>query len=58
MLEFQDSLKPALAAIDKKDSQALFEAGDRSTELRELPSGVLVSERWGIGVRRASASAR
>jgi hypothetical protein len=25
---FQDSLKPALAAIDKKDSQALFDAGD------------------------------
>jgi len=27
VLAFQDSLKPALAAIDKKDSEALFEAG-------------------------------
>jgi hypothetical protein len=27
VLAFQDSLKPALAAIDKKDAQALFEAG-------------------------------
>jgi hypothetical protein len=27
--EFQDSLKPALAAIDAKNSEALFEAGDK-----------------------------
>ena len=27
VLAFQDSLKPAIAAIDKKDAQALFEAG-------------------------------
>src|SRR5258705_3052464 len=29
----QDSLQPALAAIDKKDSQALFEAGDKHDEI-------------------------
>jgi hypothetical protein len=28
VLAFQDSLKPALAAIEKKDSEALFEAGE------------------------------
>ena len=28
VLEFQASLKPALTAIDKKDTQALFEAGE------------------------------
>ena len=27
--EFQDSLKPALAAIDAKDAQALFDAGEK-----------------------------
>ena len=29
VLQFQDSLKPALAAIDAKDPQALFEAGEQ-----------------------------
>ena len=28
VLAFQDSMKPALEAIDKKDSEALFEAGE------------------------------
>jgi hypothetical protein len=28
VLQFQDALKPALAAIDAKDPQALFEAGE------------------------------
>ena len=31
----QDSLQPALAAIDKKDPQALFEAGDKIDEVCE-----------------------
>ncbi|HEY3158233.1 MAG TPA: hypothetical protein VGJ78_04660 [Vicinamibacterales bacterium] len=31
----QDSLQPALAAIDKKDAQALFEAGDKIDEVCE-----------------------
>ena len=31
----QDSLQPALAAIDKKDSLALFEAGDKIDEVCE-----------------------
>ena len=31
----QDSMQPALAAIDKKDSQALFEAGDKIDEVCE-----------------------
>ena len=31
----QDSLQPALAAIDKKDSEALFEAGDKIDEVCE-----------------------
>src|SRR5262245_11470629 len=31
----QESLQPALDAIDKKDSQALFEAGDRIDEVCE-----------------------
>lgn len=31
----QDSLQPALDAIDKKDSKALFEAGDRIDEVCE-----------------------
>ena len=29
VLQLQDSLKPALAAIDKKDTQALFDAGEQ-----------------------------
>jgi hypothetical protein len=31
----QESLQPALAAIDKKDPQALFEAGDKIDEVCE-----------------------
>jgi hypothetical protein len=31
----QDSLQPAIAAIDKKDAQALFEAGDKIDEVCE-----------------------
>lgn len=31
----QDSMQPALEAIDKKDPQALFEAGDRIDEVCE-----------------------
>jgi len=31
----QDSLQPAIAAIDKKDPQALFEAGDKIDEVCE-----------------------
>jgi hypothetical protein len=31
----QDSLQPALAAIDRKDAQALFEAGDKIDEVCE-----------------------
>ena len=31
----QDSLQPALAAIDKKDPEALFEAGDKIDEVCE-----------------------
>jgi len=31
----QDSLQPAIAAIDKKDTQALFEAGDKIDEICE-----------------------
>jgi hypothetical protein len=31
----QDSMQPALAAIDKKDPQALFEAGDKIDEVCE-----------------------
>lgn len=33
--DFQDSLKPALAAIDAKDSQALFSAGGKIDETCE-----------------------
>ncbi len=33
--QLQDSLKPALAAIDKKDSQALFDAGEKIDETCE-----------------------
>jgi hypothetical protein len=33
--QFQDSLKPALDAIDKKDSQALFDAGEKIDETCE-----------------------
>jgi len=33
--QFQDSLKPAIDAIDKKDAQALFEAGDKIDEVCE-----------------------
>jgi hypothetical protein len=33
--QFQDSLKPALDAIDKKDAQALFESGEKIDETCE-----------------------
>jgi hypothetical protein len=33
--QLQDSLKPALAAIDKKDSQALFDVGEKIDETCE-----------------------
>ena len=33
--QFQDSLKPALAAIDAKNSQALFDAGEKIDETCE-----------------------
>jgi hypothetical protein len=33
--QFQDSLKPALAAIDAKNSEALFEAGEKIDETCE-----------------------
>ena len=33
--QFQDSMKPALDAIDKKDSQALFDAGEKIDETCE-----------------------
>ena len=35
MQALQDSLKPALDAIDKKDPQALFEAGEQIDETCE-----------------------
>jgi hypothetical protein len=33
--QFQDSMKPALAAIEKKDAQALFDAGEKIDETCE-----------------------
>ena len=53
----QDSLQPALAAIDKKDSLALFEAGDKIDEVCESCHQVFWYPQGGTSPS-ASASAR
>jgi hypothetical protein len=45
----QDSLQPAIAAIDKKDPQALFEAGDKIDEVCESCHQVFWYPSPGIG---------
>ena len=53
----QDSLQPALAAIDKKDSLALFEAGDKIDEVCESCHQVFWYPELGASAQ-ASAQAR
>jgi hypothetical protein len=53
----QDSLQPALAAIDKKDAEALFEAGDKIDEVCESCHQVFWYPEGGASAS-ASASAR
>jgi hypothetical protein len=53
----QDSLQPALAAIDKKDPQALFEAGDKIDEVCESCHQVFWYPASGAPKAAASASA-
>jgi hypothetical protein len=54
----QDSLQPALAAIDKKDPQALFEAGDKIDEVCESCHQVFWYPEQGASAPAKSASAR
>ena len=54
----QDSLQPALAAIDKKDPQALFEAGDKIDEVCESCHQVFWYPEQGASASPASAPAR
>ena len=58
VLEFQDSLKPALAAIDKKDRQALFDAGEHIDAACENCHGVFWYPNAGAPAPNAAASAR
>ena len=53
----QDSLQPAMAAIDKKDAQALFEAGDKIDEVCESCHQVFWYPEGGASASAASASA-
>ena len=54
----QESLQPALAAIDKKDPQALFEAGDKIDEVCESCHQVFWYPEQGASASAASAQAR
>jgi len=54
----QESLQPALAAIDKKDPQALFEAGDKIDEVCESCHQVFWYPEQGASASPASAPAR
>ena len=54
----QDSLQPALAAIDKKDAQALFESGDKIDEVCESCHQVFWYPEQGASAPAKSASAR
>ncbi len=47
--QLQDSVKPALAAIDARIPRRCSTPGSDRHDVRELPSGVLVSEGRGIG---------
>jgi len=58
VLEFQASLKPALTAIDKKDTQALFEAGEHIDTTCENCHSVFWYPNAGGPAPTASASAR
>ena len=58
VLEFQDSLKQALAAIDKKDTQALFDAGEHIDSACENCHGVFWYPNAGAAAPNAAASAR
>jgi len=51
----QDSLQPALAAIDKKDSLALFEAGDKIDEVCESCHQIFWYPEQGASSTSASA---
>ena len=53
----QDSLQPALAAIDKKDSLALFEAGDKIDEVCESCHQVFWYPEPGAGKSASAAPA-
>ena len=58
VLEFQASLKLALAAIDKKDTQALFDAGEQIDTTCENCHGVFWYPNAGAPAPNAAASAR
>ena len=58
VLEFQASLKLALAAIDKKDTQALFDAGEQIDATCENCHGVFWYPNAGAPAPNAAASAR
>ena len=58
VLEFQDSVKLALAAIDKKDTQALFDAGEHIDSACENCHGVFWYPNAGAAAPNAAASAR
>ena len=58
VLQLQDSMKLALAAIDKKDTQALFDAGEQIDTTCENCHGVFWYPDAGAPAPNAAASAR
>ena len=58
VLQLQDSMKLALAAIDKKDTQALFDAGEQIDTTCENCHGVFWYPNGGAPAPNAAASAR
>jgi len=58
VLQLQDSMKLALAAIDKKDTQALFDAGEQIDTTCENCHGVFWYPNAGAPAPNAAASAR
>jgi hypothetical protein len=58
VLQLQDSLKPALAAIDKKDTEALFNAGEQIDTTCENCHGVFWYPNTTPSAPNATASAR